>query len=61
MTLDYATIPSIRNEARAALQRFKPETLGQASRLEGITPADVTLLAVLVKRENATRAEQYDG
>ncbi|MFN7019981.1 MAG: tRNA uridine-5-carboxymethylaminomethyl(34) synthesis enzyme MnmG, partial [Phycisphaerales bacterium] len=51
-TLDYATIPSLRTEARLALQRFRPETIGQAARLEGITPADVTLLAVLVRREN---------
>jgi tRNA uridine 5-carboxymethylaminomethyl modification enzyme len=54
-TIDYTTIPSIRNEARAALQRFRPETLGQAARLEGITPADVTLLAVLVRREGELR------
>ena len=33
-----------------ALTRFRPATFGQASRLEGITPADLTLLAVLVKK-----------
>jgi tRNA uridine 5-carboxymethylaminomethyl modification enzyme len=42
--------PNLRTEARQALARFRPETLGQAARLEGITPADVTLLAVLIKR-----------
>lgn len=42
--------PNLRAEARQALARFRPETLGQAARLEGITPADVTLLAVLIKR-----------
>jgi tRNA uridine 5-carboxymethylaminomethyl modification enzyme len=47
---DYATIASIRTEARVALQRFRPETLGQASRLEGLTPADVVLLGVLVRK-----------
>lgn len=51
-TLDYTTLPSMRSEARHALSRFRPETLGQASRLEGITPADVTLLSVFVRREN---------
>jgi tRNA uridine 5-carboxymethylaminomethyl modification enzyme len=50
-TLDYARLPSLRTEARQALMRFRPATLGQASRLEGLTPADVTLLAVLVKKE----------
>ncbi len=53
-TLDYGSLPSIRSEARQALIRFRPETLGQAARLEGITPADITLLSVLVKREHET-------
>lgn len=47
---EYARAMSLRAEARAALERFRPATLGQAGRLEGITPADVTLLSVLVKR-----------
>ncbi len=48
--IDYALFPGLRNEARAALSRFRPRTLGQAGRLEGITPADVTLLSVLVSQ-----------
>jgi tRNA uridine 5-carboxymethylaminomethyl modification enzyme len=52
-TFDFATIPSMRTEARHALARFRPATLGQAGRLEGITPADVTLLAVMLKRHSA--------
>lgn len=51
-TLDLTLLPNIRNEARQALTRFRPETLGQAARLEGITPADITLLSVLIRREN---------
>jgi len=47
---DFASIGNIRTEARQALGRFRPETLGQAARLEGITPADVTLLAVLIRQ-----------
>jgi tRNA uridine 5-carboxymethylaminomethyl modification enzyme len=50
---DYQTIASIRNESRQALLRYRPETLGQASRLEGLTPADVTLLAVLIRKHRA--------
>jgi len=40
----------LRTEACDAIKRFKPETFGQAARLEGITPADLTLLSVLVRR-----------
>jgi len=54
---DYAAAGNIRTEARQALSRFRPETLGQAARLEGITPADITLLAVLVRQ----RAERHGG
>jgi tRNA uridine 5-carboxymethylaminomethyl modification enzyme len=49
---DFQAIPSMRTEARQALTRFRPSTLGQAGRLEGITPADVTLLAVMLKRHS---------
>jgi tRNA uridine 5-carboxymethylaminomethyl modification enzyme len=54
---DFAGIASMRTEARHALARFRPATLGQAGRLEGITPADVTLLAVLLKRHAGARRE----
>lgn len=47
-------LPGLRTEARLAIARFRPDTFGQASRLEGITPADLTLLAVLAKRGPAT-------
>ena len=46
----YDDIASLRTEARLALQRFRPATFGQAGRLEGLTPADLTLLTVLVAR-----------
>lgn len=46
----YESCANLRTEARAALARFRPRTFGQASRLEGVTPADVTLLSVLVER-----------
>ena len=48
--IDYSVFTSLRPEARQALCRFRPATFGQASRLEGITPADLTLLSVLVKK-----------
>lgn len=49
-TIDWARVESLRTEAKAALARFRPATFGQAARLEGITPADLTLMAVVVKR-----------
>ena len=41
---------ALRTEARQALARYRPRTFGQAARLEGMTPADVSLLGVLVSR-----------
>ena len=48
---DYATIKSVRNEARQVLERFRPATLGQAGRLAGINPADVAILLVALERQ----------
>ena len=48
--VDYLAITHLRAEARQALHRFRPRTFGEASRLEGITPADITLLAVVTGR-----------
>jgi tRNA uridine 5-carboxymethylaminomethyl modification enzyme len=52
-SLDFGRFSSLRTEAREALARFRPATFGQAGRLEGITPADLTLLAVLLKKTPA--------
>jgi tRNA uridine 5-carboxymethylaminomethyl modification enzyme len=46
----YEDLPALRTETRLALARFRPATFGQAARLEGVTPADLTLLSVLAKR-----------
>jgi tRNA uridine 5-carboxymethylaminomethyl modification enzyme len=52
--LDYATVSGLRREALETLLRFTPGSLGQAMRLSGVTPADVTLIAVhLARRERA--------
>jgi len=48
--IDYAMVDGLRGEAREALARFRPETFGQAGRLEGVTPADVLLLSVHAKK-----------
>ncbi|MCC6660526.1 MAG: tRNA uridine-5-carboxymethylaminomethyl(34) synthesis enzyme MnmG [Phycisphaerales bacterium] len=51
--VDYARFAALRAETRQALSRFRPETFGQAGRLEGVTPADLTLLSVLLSRPGA--------
>jgi tRNA uridine 5-carboxymethylaminomethyl modification enzyme len=48
--LDYAQVTSLSVEARQRLAKYKPETLGQASRLSGITPATVSLLLIHLKK-----------
>ncbi len=49
-TLEFARVPGLGNEAIDVLTRFRPTTLGQAARLAGINPADVTLLAINLQR-----------
>jgi len=48
---DYAQISGLSNEVREKLQRHQPETLGQASRIPGLTPAAVSLLLVYLKKK----------
>jgi tRNA uridine 5-carboxymethylaminomethyl modification enzyme len=53
LNLNYTTVIGLRNEARQKLTKFTPRSLGQALRISGITPADVTLLAVYLNRRPA--------
>ena len=50
--LDYMQVSALSMEARQRLNQHRPETLGQASRLSGITPASISLLLVHLKRGN---------
>ncbi len=52
-TVDYQAIPHLRTEARQKLQRTRPRTVGQASRVEGVTPADVAILMVYLEKMRA--------
>jgi tRNA uridine 5-carboxymethylaminomethyl modification enzyme len=47
---DYDAIASLRYEARHKLKIFRPATLGQASRIDGVTPADMAILMVHLER-----------
>ena len=47
--IDYSTIKGLRLEARQKLNKIRPKSLGQASRISGVSPADVTVLMVYLK------------
>ncbi|HUF61869.1 MAG TPA: tRNA uridine-5-carboxymethylaminomethyl(34) synthesis enzyme MnmG [Verrucomicrobiales bacterium] len=47
---DYGAVPGLKTEARYRLNQVRPATLGQASRISGVTPADLSLLAVWLER-----------
>jgi len=49
--MDYGTIPQLRHEARERLNQFQPLNLGQASRISGITPSDITVLMIFMDQK----------
>ncbi|MFH1108420.1 MAG: tRNA uridine-5-carboxymethylaminomethyl(34) synthesis enzyme MnmG [Planctomycetota bacterium] len=51
---DYATMPELRFEARERLARVAPATLGQAARISGVTPADITVLWIYLTGRRRT-------
>ncbi len=48
--INYTSMPALSNEAKEKLTKLKPETLGQASRISGISPADISVLLVYLHR-----------
>ncbi len=50
---DYSTVIGLRNEAREKLQRVRPRSLGQAARVSGVSPADISILMVAIKKFRA--------
>jgi tRNA uridine 5-carboxymethylaminomethyl modification enzyme len=57
-TIDYDAVPGLSNEARQKLAAARPRTIGHASRLDGITPAALTLLAAYVRRGGGRPSSQ---
>jgi tRNA uridine 5-carboxymethylaminomethyl modification enzyme len=52
----YETVSGLRAESLQKLNRVRPETLGQAARISGVTPADVALLSVILERPGSSKA-----
>jgi tRNA uridine 5-carboxymethylaminomethyl modification enzyme len=50
LEMDYARLTSLSMEARQKLDKIKPTTLGQASRISGVSPADLSVLMVYLGR-----------
>ena len=48
--LDYAEVHGLSREVQQKLNRYRPETIGQAARMQGVTPAAISLLLVHLKR-----------
>ena len=58
--IDYLQISSLSIEARQKLDKHRPETLGQASRISGITPAAISLLLIYLKKNRFLEFSRAD-
>jgi tRNA uridine 5-carboxymethylaminomethyl modification enzyme len=57
-TINYVEVRGLSTEVRQKLEQHRPETLGQAARISGITPAAISLLLVHMKRGGACMASK---
>lgn len=54
-TFDFKSVPSLRLEARQKLEQIRPRTVGQAGRISGVSPADISILVIWLKRGASSR------
>ena len=59
--VDYSRVPGLSNEARAKLEATRPWTVGQAGRIDGMTPAALGILAAYLRRESRSKASRATG
>jgi tRNA uridine 5-carboxymethylaminomethyl modification enzyme len=57
VTFDFSAVPSLRLEARQKLTQIRPQTIGQAARISGVSPADISILLVWLKRSGGIKPE----
>lgn len=55
--IDYSSLVSLPTEEKEILQKHRPQTLGQASRIPGMTPASLFMLQALVRRRKSSRRQ----
>jgi len=60
-SLDYNKITALRTESRQKLTRYRPDSIGQASRISGVTPADIAILLVWLKKADGGRLQTLSG
>lgn len=55
--IDYAKIQGLRLEARQKLNKIKPTSIGQASRISGVSPADISVLLIFLEQKNGKKED----
>jgi tRNA uridine 5-carboxymethylaminomethyl modification enzyme len=56
--VDYTLVPGLSNEVRAKLEKARPFTVGQAGRIDGMTPAALGILAAYLRRESRKKTSK---
>ena len=59
--IDYNDVPSLGNEARQKLINVKPLSIGQASRISGVSPADISVLLVYLEQYNHEKSQKENN
>jgi tRNA uridine 5-carboxymethylaminomethyl modification enzyme len=58
---DYMEVPSLRAEARQKLMKIRPTTVGQAARISGVSPSDISIILVWLKRGSEASEVMANG
>jgi len=59
--INYSELPGLSNEAKQKLREFAPETIGQAARIQGVTPATLSVLLVHLKKRSLKKQKAYEA